>query len=266
MTGTILEKIVETKRGEVAEARRSRPLAELEAAIAKTSPARDFLGALTGLPTRIRLIAEIKKRSPSAGLIRENFDPVALARTYEGAGAAALSVLTDAAYFSGELSFIAAVKQSVKLPVLRKDFIIEDYQVYESRAAGADAILLIAAILTSSQMESYSELADRLGMSTLVEVHDERELKNVLPLLSKGRRLILGINNRDLKLQRIDLETTRRLAGMLPSETPFVAESGIATRADVEAMESAGASAVLIGETLMRAADITGKIRELFCE
>lgn len=263
MNGTILEKIVETKRGEVAEARRGRPLAALEAAMANLAPARDFLGAVTGTSDRIRLIAEIKKRSPSAGLIREDFDPVALARIYESAGAAALSVLTDANYFSGALGFIAAVKEAVQLPVLRKDFIVDEYQVYESRAAGADAVLLIAAILTSDQIRSYAALARRLGMTTLVEVHNEDELGAVAPLLSHDRT-ILGVNNRDLKRQQINLEITRRLAARLPLNTPFVAESGIATRADVECMRASGATAILIGETLMRADDIAGKIRELF--
>lgn len=263
MNGTILEKIVETKRGEVAEARRRRPLAALEAAMANLAPARDFLGAVMGTSDRIRLIAEIKKRSPSAGLIREDFDPVALARIYEGAGAAALSVLTDETYFSGALAFIAAVKDAVQLPVLRKDFIVDEYQVYESRAADADAVLLIAAILTSDQIRSYAALARRLGMTTLVEVHNEDELEAVAPLLSQVRT-ILGINNRDLKRQQIDLETTRRLAARRPLNTPFVAESGIATQADVECMRASGATAILIGETLMRADDIAGKIRELF--
>ncbi len=263
MSGTILEKIVETKRGEVAEARRSRPLAEMEAAMARADPARDFLGAVTGAAGSIRLIAEIKKRSPSAGLIRKDFDPVAVARVYESAGAAALSVLTDATYFSGELAFIAAVKEAVGPPVLRKDFIIDEYQVYESRAAGADAILLIAAILSPSQIQSFGALAHQMGMTTLVEVHNENELGTVTPLLGHGRT-ILGINNRDLMLQRIDLDTTRRLATLLPPNTPFVAESGIATRADVEMMQGSGAVAVLIGETLMRTNDIAGKIRELF--
>ncbi len=263
MTGTILEKIVETKRAEVVEARRLRPLATVQASMASTPPPRDFLAAVIG-GQRLRLIAEIKKRSPSAGLIREDFDPVALARIYESAGAAALSVLTDATYFSGDLSHIAAVKNAVGLPVLRKDFLIDEYQVYESRAGGADAILLIAEILSPAQIDAFSELADGLGMATLVEVHNSGQLAGLREVLTKGRRLILGINNRDLRLQRIDLETTRRLARSLPPGTPFIAESGIATRADVEAMRAAGAAAVLVGETLMRAEDIPAKIRELF--
>lgn len=263
MIGTILEKIVETKRVEVAAARRSRPLPAIQAAIEAMAPARDFYGAVVGGGERIRLIAEIKKRSPSAGLIREDFDPVALAGIYEDAGAAALSVLTDVEYFSGDLLYIDQVKRAVGLPVLRKDFIIDEYQVYESRAAGADAILLIAAILDPEQIAACSELAERLGMTVLMEVHDAAELTVVRPLLGRDRRLILGINNRDLRLQRVDLETTRRLACELSPGTPFVAESGIATLRDVEAMRAAGASALLVGETLMRADDIAAKIREL---
>ncbi|HKQ49400.1 MAG TPA: indole-3-glycerol phosphate synthase TrpC [Phycisphaerae bacterium] len=264
MSGTILEKIVETKRGEVAEAKRARPLAAIQAAIESAQPARDLLRAVTGGGDRVCLIAEIKKRSPSAGLIRADFDPVALARLYEGAGAAALSVLTDAEYFSGELAFIAQIKRAVGLPVLRKDFIIDEYQVYESRAAGADAVLLIAEILTAEQIGVFGTLAERMGMSALVEVHDAKQLAAVRGVLASSRRMILGINNRDLKLQRVDLETTRRLAGLLPRGTPFVAESGIARRADVEAMREAGASAVLVGEALLREQDIPGKIREMF--
>jgi indole-3-glycerol phosphate synthase len=264
MTGTILEKIVETKRAEVAEARRRLPLDVVRSSIDAVHPPRDFLTAITHGQRPIRLIAEIKKRSPSAGLIRDDFDPVVLARIYENAGTAALSVLTDATYFSGDLSFIAAVKQAVHLPVLRKDFLIDDYQIYESRAAGADAILLIAEILMPKQLETYSDVADRLGMAALVEVHDEAQLRRCLPLIAKRRRIILGINNRDLRLQCIDLDTTRRLARELPPGTPFVAESGIASRADVETMQAAGASALLVGETLMRAEDIPAKIRELF--
>lgn len=263
MSGTILEKIVETKRGEVAEAKRARPLPAIQAVLASVEPPRDFFGAVTGGGDRVRLIAEIKKRSPSAGLIREDFDPVALARIYESAGAVALSVLTDAEYFSGRLAYIAEVKGAVGLPVLRKDFIIDEYQVYESRAAGADAILLIAAILAAEQVQTYSELGERLGMTVLVEVHDATELAAVRGILGRGRRVILGINNRDLRVQRVDLETTRRLARALPPGTPFVAESGIARREDVEAMRAAGASAVLVGEALMRSADVPAKIREL---
>jgi indole-3-glycerol phosphate synthase len=264
MSGTILEKIVETKRREVDAARRSRPLTSLRASVGSAEPARDFLGAIAGDDGRIRLIAEIKKRSPSAGLIREDFDPVALARIYADAGAAALSVLTDAEYFSGDLGYIAAVKQAVGLPVLRKDFVIDEYQIYESRAAGADAILLIAEILSSEQVDAFATLAEEMGMASLVEVHHAGQIGSVRGMLGRGRRVILGINNRDLKLQRVDLETTRRLAAMLPRGTPFVAESGIAQRSDVEAMRAAGASAVLVGEALMRSEDIAAKIREIF--
>jgi len=209
------------------------------------------------------LIAEIKKSSPSAGLIRPDFDPLAIARAYAASGAAALSVLTDRTYFSGDLSFIDSVKRVVALPVLRKDFIVDEYQIHESRAAGADAILLIAAILTAPQIESCAALAERLGMTTLIEVHDEEELSAVQRLLDPRRRILVGINNRNLATQTIDLSTTARLAARLPPGTPFVAESGLKTRDDVRAVRCAGACAVLIGESLLRADNIAAAVREI---
>jgi indole-3-glycerol phosphate synthase len=263
MSGTILQRIVETKCSEVEAARSARSIDQMRAAALAAPPPRDFYGAVTQPAEGPRLIAEIKKSSPSAGLIRADFDPAALARTYASHGASALSVLTDRTYFSGDLSFIALVKQGVELPVLRKDFIVDEYQIFESRAAGADAILLIAAILTLPQIESFSSLAADVGVSTLLEVHDSEELSAVLPLLERRRRIILGINNRNLASQQIDLRTTARLARLLPAELAFVAESGLTTRRDVQAMKQAGARAVLIGETFMRAADIGAKVKEL---
>lgn len=263
MTGTILEKIVEAKRREVARAKRARPLAELDAAIDDATAPRDFYGQVVVTGPDIRLIAEIKKASPSAGLIRSEFDPVAIARTYEACGAAALSVLTDRTYFSGELSFIKAVKQAVSLPVLRKDFLIDEYQVFESRAAGADAILLIAEILAPAQIRAWSTLACGLSMASLVEVHDVERLRDVRALVGPARRVLLGVNNRDLGTQTIDIRTTQRLARELGPDVPFVSESGIKTRDDVQRLRSAGATAVLIGETFMRAPDIGVKVREL---
>ncbi len=263
MPGTILERIVETKRAEIAQAKRARPPAELEAAMHRAPPPRDFYGRVTAAGGGIRLIAEIKKASPSAGLIRPDFDAVAIARTYQRCGAAALSVLTDRTYFRGELSFIEAVKEAVSLPVLRKDFIIDEYQVLESRAAGADAILLIESILSDEQVQAYSDLAGELQMASLVEVHDAGELGNVRHLIGSPRRTLLGINNRDLRTQTVDLSTTGRLAAELGPGVPFVSESGIKTAADVQELRSAGATALLIGETLMRAADIEAKVREL---
>ena len=259
--GTILDEIVRTKKAEVEQARLARPLAEVERAATSAAPPRDFLAALTRTKGDVCLIAEIKKSSPSAGLIREDFEPVAIARTYERCGAAALSVLTDRTYFSGELAFIEQVKRAVALPVLRKDFIIDEYQVLESRAAGADALLLIAAILSPRQIDAFSRRAADLGMALLIEVHNQSELEAVRSFIHCDRRTILGINNRDLHRQRVDLETTVTLAQMLPPGTPFVAESGIKSRADVQRVAGAGAAAVLIGETFVRATDIEAEVR-----
>ncbi len=268
MGGTILDRIVESKRAEVERARRDRPMGEVAAAAVRSVPAGDFYAAVVGCAdpaaaSEIRLIAEIKKASPSAGLIREDFDPVSIAAIYESCGAAALSVLTDRTYFSGELTFIERVRLASQLPVLRKDFIIDDYQVYESRAAGADAILLIAEILTVEKMDELSAMARDLGMTTLIELHEPQRLDALLPMISPQRRTILGINNRDLHAQRTDLGTSLELAARLPDGMPFVAESGIKTRSDVETMQRAGACAILVGETFMRAADIGAKVREL---
>jgi len=263
MIGTILEKIVETKRREVAEAKRARPAATLHAEINEETPPRDFYGRVAGSGSDIRLIAEIKKASPSAGLIRPDFDPVAIARTYESCGAAALSILTDRTYFAGELPFIKAVKQVVSLPVLRKDFIIDEYQILESRAAGADAILLIAGVLSPEQIEAYSSLAFQLGMTSLVEVHDVEQLKAIYGLIDPERCMLLGINNRNLRTQTTDIRTTQRLARVLGPGVPFVSESGIKSRRDVRRLQDAGATALLIGETFMRASDIGAKIHEL---
>ncbi|MFH1419650.1 MAG: indole-3-glycerol phosphate synthase TrpC [Planctomycetota bacterium] len=260
---TILASIVETKRVEVAAARRDRPVEEVEAA-ARAAPApRDFYAAVTAPTGPIGLIAEIKKASPSAGLIRRDFDPVVIARIYERSGAAALSVLTDETYFSGRLAYVQTVKDVVSLPILRKDFIVDSYQVFESRAAGADAILLITEVLSVETIASFISIAGELGMAALLEVHDAEQLENVRGLISAHRRVILGINNRDLHRQRTDLRTTEDLAPRLSSGTPFVAESGIKTRSDVLRLQRAGATALLIGETFMRAADIGAKVREL---
>jgi indole-3-glycerol phosphate synthase len=278
---SMLKQIVATKRREVAEAKRARPTAELQAAARRMVPARDFYRAVAQPPPAVqafpavqplpavqaslvpRLIAELKKASPSAGLIRADFDPVEIAGTYARCGAAALSVLTDRAYFQGELAFIEAVKDAAPLPVLRKDFIIDEYQVVESRAAGADAILLVAALLTPEQIGAWSAAADALGMSVLVEIHTLAELRGVREFVRADRRVLLGINNRDLHTQTTDLGTTARLAAELGPGVPFVSESGIKTRADVRFVQGAGAAAVLIGETFMRAADIGAKVREL---
>lgn len=262
MGSTILDRIVETKRQEVAEAQAARPLPQVRADLSRASAARDFYGAITR-PGAIRLVAEIKKASPSAGLIRADFDPVAIAKVYANEGAAALSVLTDRSYFQGDLAYIEQIKRAVELPVLRKDFIIEAYQVYEARAAGADAVLLIAEILETEQIEALSRISNELGMATLIETHDLNLLGGIVQLISPERRTILGINNRDLHAQRTDLQTTRDAAKLVRLGTPMVAESGMKTREDVLSMKAAGACAVLIGETFMRSPDIGAMVREL---
>ncbi len=266
MNGTILDRIVETKRGEVAGRRQQRPVEVLRSEIDAVPPARDFYAAVAERAGGIRLIAEIKKASPSAGLIREDFDPAGIARMYEAAGASALSVLTDAPYFQGDLSFVAATKDVVSLPVLRKDFIIDAYQVFESRAAGADAVLLIAAVLTPEEVDAWSRQADVLGMASVIEVHDAAELEAVRTFAEPSRRAILGINNRNLHTQTTDLNTTRQLSAHLCPDSPFVTESGIKTRRDVEFAMDCGATAMLVGETLMRQADPAAKIRELLAD
>jgi len=251
MADSILDEIVASKRREVDAARRRMPLLELEDQAAEAPPVRDFRAALAG-PGPIRLIAEIKKASPSAGLIRPDFDPIALARAYQAHGAACLSVLTDAPYFQGHLSYLARVRASVAIPLLRKDFIIDEYQVVEARLAGADAILLIAEILDDATLISLQARARSLGMAALVELHDEANLPRVL---DSGADLV-GINNRDLRRFETDLDLTLRLRERVPAHVVLVGESGIRTRADAERLEAAGVSAMLVGETLMRSDDV----------
>jgi indole-3-glycerol phosphate synthase len=264
--GTILDRIIETKRAEVAVAKRRRPIAELKAVLRDVRPPRDFHGAIARTPRRgVNLIAEIKKKSPSAGLIRPDFNPVALAQTYQAAGANALSVLTDEVYFDGSLEFIAQVKSAVPIPVLRKDFMIDDYQVYEARAAGADAILLIGEVLPPSRLAEMLELAYELGLTSLIEVHEAETLAGLQSAIGfpNTRRGLLGINNRNLKIQQTDLATTETLARQVGQGVVLVSESGIKTRADVERLIAAGARGLLIGETFMRSPDIAAKVLEL---
>jgi indole-3-glycerol phosphate synthase len=248
---TILDEIVASKRTEIEASRRRLPLDELEVQAASAPPVRDFRAALEG-PGPIRLIAEVKKASPSAKVIREDFDPIAIARAYQAHGAHCLSVLTDAPYFQGHLSYLARIRASVALPLLRKDFVIDEYQVVEARMAGADAVLLIAEILDDDKLASLLGLAQKWKMAALVEFHDPANLPRVL---ASGADLI-GINNRDLHRFVTDLDLTLRLRDQVPPEVVLVSESGIRTRADVERLEAAGVSAILVGETLMRAPDI----------
>ena len=281
---TILDTIVEQKRREVARLpQRAVSVAQLRAALEARGGRRDFLGALlsragvspasdssTSPPEARRpacpavaLIAEVKKASPSAGLIRPDFDPVRIACQYEAAGASCLSVLTDEKFFQGSLQDLKQIRPAVKLPLLRKDFIIDERQLLEAVQWGADAILLIVAILSDAQLRDLQALATGAGLAALVEVHDEPELDRAL---AAGAQLI-GVNNRDLKTFKVDLATTERLAARLRSalgSTPLlVAESGIHTRADVQRLAACGARAILVGESLLRHADLGAKVREL---
>ena len=258
MPGNILQTILETKRKEVAALRSSVGVADLRAAAEAADTPRDLAAALTGPPRRLlNLIAEVKKASPSAGVIRAKFDPATVARGYQRGGADAISVLTDTEYFQGSLADLRAVRDAVDLPVLRKDFIIDPAQVYQSRAAGADAILLIAAALGASQLCELSSLTAELGMAALVEVHNADDLAKVLSAVdfSPAARRLLGINNRDLATFAVDIGTTVRLVESLGGDVPVVSESGIKTRSDVERLCAAGVKALLVGETLMRCGD-----------
>lgn len=256
---TILDQIVETKRRSLAVAKATRPLAQIRSMADKADPPREFYQAVAGGDRQaVQLIAEIKKASPSAGLIVPNFDPVEIAGIYHAHGASALSVLTEETYFQGRPEHIEHVKQAVPLPVLRKDFLVDAYQIYESRAHGADAVLLIAEVLKPDELVELRSLACSMGMAVLVEVHSRENLEVVLHRLGQPSpdSYLLGINNRDLTAQRTDLGTMEKLASTLPPDTPFVAESGLKNHEDVKRAQKAGACAVLVGESLLRAADV----------
>lgn len=254
----ILERIVTSKRLEVSEARARVSEAELERRLADAPPVRDFRAALDR-PGTIQVLAEVKKASPSAGVLRADFDPVAIARTYAEYGAAAISVLTDEPFFQGRLSYMTAIRDAVALPVLRKDFILNRYQLLEARAAGADAVLLIAECLEGPELPRLLSQTHELGMQALVEFYDAANLPRVL---DSGAQLI-GINNRDLRSFTTRLEHTLELAPRIGADRCLVSESGIRTRLDVLRLEQAGVRAVLVGETLMRAADIGAKLDKL---
>lgn len=258
---SILDRIVAYKRQEIAAASQRIPPAQLEARLARAAPARDFRAALERRPG-MGIIAEIKKASPSAGLLRADFDPVAIARIYEQNGAACISVLTDEPSFQGRLDYLSAVRGAVSPPLLRKDFILDRYQLLEARAAGADAVLLIAELLDDAALPRLLRDATELGLQALVELYDRDNLPRVL---DSGARLI-GINNRNLHTFETRLEHTLDLIATLPGDVCLVSESGIRTRADIERLQTAGVRAVLIGETLMRTADIGAKLRELCAE
>ncbi|MBI3541457.1 MAG: indole-3-glycerol phosphate synthase TrpC [Deltaproteobacteria bacterium] len=258
----VLEKIIDYKKLELESQKRKVTLKDLRFQVEDTSPARDFLNALRC--PGIRVIAEIKKASPSAGLIRPDFDPVAIAQSYEQNGAAALSILTDEHFFQGSLKDLEKVKKVVPLPLLRKDFTLDAYQIYEARAAGADAVLLIVRILEPAQIKDYLDLATELGMSALLEVHDEEDLKKTKPLVAK----IIGINNRDLDTLKIDLETSVKLSKNIPQGTAsqgtlIVSESGISSSSDVQKLQRVGINTFLIGESLLRAKDSGKALKEI---
>jgi len=266
---TILDKIIATKKFEVAERSILTPVEQLREQIAAQSPPRNFFQAVTKPPTTkpVNVIAEVKKASPSAGIIRDDFDPVAIAKIYQENGADALSVLTDEKYFLGSLDYLRQVKAAVELPVLRKDFIIDPYQVLEARANGADAILLIAECLPTNTMIDLQILATELRMTVLIEVHDLDNLirvrDSVIGFPHRSYSL-LGINNRDLRTFKTDLGNTLRMLELVEDPSVLVSESGIHTREHVQKLASAGVRAVLVGESLMRSADIGGKMREMF--
>ncbi len=261
----ILEKIVWEKDREVASARDRVSLEQLKKQVAELPATRDFLAALKAACRKPAVIAEVKKASPSKGVIREDFEPVAIAQSYAAGGASCLSVLTDKQFFQGGFEVLVQVRQVVDLPLLCKDFILSPYQLYQARAAGADAALLIAAILTDADMAYLLKVARALGLTVLVEVHDAEELERVLAL--DGVQLI-GINNRDLATFHTDLATTEALTERFGEQIRakgclLVSESGLFTRHDLDRVQSAGADAVLVGESLMRQADVTAALETL---
>jgi len=257
MENNFLETILTAKREEIAAAKRVVPTAELQAARRDAPPVRDFLAALRGRTGTI--IAEIKKASPSRGVIREDFDPHAIAAVYEANGAAAISVLTERSFFQGDSRYLASIRKTVGIPLLRKDFIVDPYQVYETRCLGGDALLLIARALPGAILAQLIALTRELDMTPLVEVHDENELEQSL----EAGAPVIGVNNRNLATFVTDLGTSLRLAPLIPAGVVKVSESGITGRQDVEKLRLAGFDAFLVGETLMRSEDMGRKLREL---
>jgi len=259
----MLSKILKTKKEEVEYLKTKTPISELKSKIRDMEETRGFLKALKkdegqkGRTTKI--IAEIKKASPSKGVIREDFNPLKIAEIYQESGASAISVLTDKEFFQGDINYISDIKKVVTLPLLRKDFIINKYQVFESRVYGADAFLLIAAILGKNQLEDYMHLGIEMGMTPLIEVHTKMELDDVLSV----RANLIGINNRDLDTFKVDIKTTEKLIEYIPEGITVLSESGIEKRDDILHLEEIGVDAFLIGESLMKEKDIGRKLKEL---
>jgi indole-3-glycerol phosphate synthase len=262
MSGTILDDILEHKRTEIAQRKARRSAKQLQALADEQPATRGFIRALSAKADTgaAAVIAEVKKASPSKGVIRADFDPVAIARSYQNAGACCLSVLTDEKYFQGSDQYLQDVHQAVTLPLLRKDFVVDEYQIFEARALGADCVLLIVAALNIMELTTLYQCARNLGLDVLIEVHDENELQAALSL---GTRMI-GINNRNLKTFETSLDNTFRLLDAIPAETLVVTESGIHTRDNVTAMLEHGVRAFLVGEAFMRAADPGRALQELF--
>ena len=254
----ILDDIIAYKKKELSETKRRASIAEVKSRAADAGPTRGFGKALSS-GQDIRLIAEVKKASPSKGVIREDFDPVDIARTYARSGASCLSVLTEQKFFQGKLEYLNEIRKAVELPLLRKDFIIDEYQIYEARVAGADAILLIAACLEKQQIEDFIGTAAQIGLDALVESHTYKDLDRSL----LAGAAIVGINNRDLQSFSVDIRTTLDLLKDIPEDRTVVSESGIKTRDDVVRLERAGVDAILVGESLMREKDIGQKVKEL---
>jgi indole-3-glycerol phosphate synthase len=255
----VLQQIVEEKYRELARRKALRPRRELERDCRAAAPARDLAAALRPPPGGVRLIAEVKRASPSGGVFTESFDPASQARAYAAHGAAAVSVLTDEKFFQGSLEHLRAVRAQVELPLLRKDFTVDEYQLWEARAAGADAVLLIVSILGPAELRELLLAAKGLGLGALVEVHTRQELEQALGAGAP----IVGLNNRDLRTFETRIETTLELLPLIPPGPVVVSESGFRTAADVRRVVAAGAHAVLVGEALMRAPDVGAKVREL---
>ena len=258
----VLKKIVDYKTGELARVKGAAPLNEMMARLRDLEDQpRGFQAAILNACSTgwTPIIAEVKKGSPSKGIIRADFDPLEIARTYQANGASCLSVLTDEHFFLGHLSYLGLIREQVSLPLLRKDFIFDPYQIYQARVAGADAILLIAAMLELTQLREFAALAAELSLDVLLEVHDERELETALATDCK----MIGINNRDLRSFVVDISTSERLAALIPEGRIIVAESGITRRDEIERLTEKGVHAFLIGESLMREEDIGAKLQEL---